>query len=967
MTRLLTYCAFCLFIFSSQLTYGAHVMGADVTYKYIDTMKYEVTVTYYRDCSGTPLDVGNTSLYCPSTGAQMSFTMTRKSITDITPLCDTLPARCNPANKTAGEGIEAHVYTAIIDFNTTFSSMKSCCVIRIETSASSRSSKITTGPSGTLYTYAELDLCAAPINSSPTFNSNPITIQCCSQPAFYELGASDLIDGDSLSYAWASAKSGRNKNASYTLPYTFENPISSYYPGTLKWPFVHPKAEPPIGIYLDPRYGEITNTPSNCNQTSVIVVDVTEWRKDTAGIYQKIGITRRDIQLSTISCRNNNPPRIKGPFIHNACEGREFCFTVSTEDLPIKVQPPDTSPGPDSVKLSWINNIPGSTLMLNDPNALAQSAEFCWTPPIGSTRNKPYSFLATALDNACPINISSSKRFIIKVSTVPETKINKDTLSCGMYTFTSLLDTSTSVGGASYHWEVRDTAGIVIEDEVIASFQSTNNTKSYSKSDTLRINRTGTYVVQHTIANHPSNCAKQYLDTITIDSVLQSPIRYPKDSIICSGSNISLESNPEFANGLATFQWFLNDTTPLTNETLDNLTINNIDSSTNGKYGLRVQDTFGCLSYDWVTIESYIFDNPFSRIYEGCKLDTIALKIDSMFSDIQWNDGSTDSVRIFTESDSVSVIYRDTFSCSYRDTIKLAFFDQPSLAAIDTISFCETDSVDISNDSISAVLWENGDTALPTARSGFHTFLLRNSFGCSSIDSVYLQFHKNPSLSIGSDTSDCTDSLELTYDASNYKMLWSTGDTTAKTWINATGNYSLQITDSNGCSSIDTFSVNILSNKNALIINRGADGFYSSLNGTHIWFNNSIIIPGESKNYLITNDLGEYSAIHVDRNGCLSDTSNILSKTVSVSNINKLPILIYPNPSRGRINIDLVDIPISEVNSIKLYDATGRIIETNISMVDNTMVLKWIASTGILWLSIETEKGNYRREIIYIE
>ena len=129
-------------------------------------------------------------------------------ITDITPICPTASAGCNPSNTTAsGEGLEKHVYKGILDFNTTpLSSFASCSGnVIVGASINVRNSAITTGPSGTtLYNDVEIDLQKAPTNSSPQFTNDAVGIFCCNQPFFYNLGASDTSDLDSLSYRFAN-------------------------------------------------------------------------------------------------------------------------------------------------------------------------------------------------------------------------------------------------------------------------------------------------------------------------------------------------------------------------------------------------------------------------------------------------------------------------------------------------------------------------------------------------------------------------------------------------------------------------------------------------------------------------------------------------------------------------------------------------------------------------------------------
>ncbi len=315
-------------LFSTQKAEATHIMGADITYQAIDSLKFKVTLKWYRDCQGISLNnAGQITVRCGNT--TRTITLTRASIREITPLCATAASRCSPTNTTGtGEGVEEHTYTGTLDFNVAPLSALVPCSGRITISGAinARNNAITTGPSGTLYTDAEIDLNKAPVNSSPALTSEPIAILCCDQPFYFNNGALDTANFDSLSYSWANPLRGYNQTTQYSGSFSYQNPFTAYYPGTLKFPFNNPAANPPIGVYLDPLTGDIVVTPTDCQQVTVAVIKVTEWRKNASGVYEIIGITRRDLQFLVKSCPGNKPPEVKGPYTYSVCEGNQLCF-----------------------------------------------------------------------------------------------------------------------------------------------------------------------------------------------------------------------------------------------------------------------------------------------------------------------------------------------------------------------------------------------------------------------------------------------------------------------------------------------------------------------------------------------------------------------------------------------------------------------------------------------------------------
>ena len=95
-----------------------------------------------------------------------------------------------------------------------------------------------------------------------------------------------------------------------------------------------------------------------------MVIQQTEFRKDTTGKWLVVGRTRRDMQMWVIDeCGYNKPPIIKGPFSWNICEGEKLCKKIKIEDETFT--PNQTIP--DTVLATWNGGIPGATFEVVDP------------------------------------------------------------------------------------------------------------------------------------------------------------------------------------------------------------------------------------------------------------------------------------------------------------------------------------------------------------------------------------------------------------------------------------------------------------------------------------------------------------------------------------------------------------------------------------------------------------------------
>jgi len=591
-----------LFIGVGNKATASHMMGADITYKCVSDKKFNVTIKFYRDCKGIPFNNPSGTVKCVSGGSgsvNVTSSLIRTSIRDITPICASGGKRCNPSNTTVGnEGIEEHTFVFTIDLNSAqYASIKNCCILQIETGQCCRNSAITTGASNAnFYTFAEINVCAVPCNSSPSLTTEAVAYLCCDQPFFYNNGASDTTDNDSLSYRWANPLSASGANIGYVSPLSWKRPFTAYWPSGVSYPKVDPDKKPPWGIYLDSITGDIVLTPVKCDEVTVAVLEVKEWRKDATGKYVHIGTTRRDLQFVVRNCLGNNPPQINGPYSYEVCAGSRICFDVTTKDDPYKPPPPASIPDPDTVNIKWNKGIPGATFTVKNPKALWQTGEFCWTTREDQANELPYTFTVTARDNACPLNAVTVKSFRITVKQRANTKTKVETLTCGKYTVQSNVVAGFK-GTPKYDWEIWDIKGIPIL-RTVGYFLSTKNPFSFAQKDTIQFRTGGTYIVRHSIDNPPLNCPKEYYDTIIVPPLLEADLAFGPDTFVCAGTKVTLK--PKVINGVmpVKYQW----STPIYKSEKDTLSTFTITPVKDTSIAVLITDKNQCKAWDTTRI-----------------------------------------------------------------------------------------------------------------------------------------------------------------------------------------------------------------------------------------------------------------------------------------------------------------------------------------------------------------------------
>ncbi|MDQ2180892.1 hypothetical protein, partial [Marinifilum sp. D714] len=94
--------------------------------------------------------------------------------------------------------------------------------------------------------------------------------------------------------------------------------------------------------------------------------------------------------------------------------------------------------------------------------------------------------------------------------------------------------------------------------------------------------------------------------------------------------------------------------------------------------------------------------------------------------------------------------------------------------------------------------------------SGNYSVVVTDANGCSATDDVNVTIHPNPVVNLGLDQETCAGGT-ITLDAGNpgATYLWLNGETTQDITVSTSGNYSVVVTDANGCSATDDVNVTV--------------------------------------------------------------------------------------------------------------------------------------------------------------
>lgn len=622
----------------------------------------------YRDCNGIPANptpqVNIRTVSC-SNVLSAFVTMTRISISPISFLCPGTNNICTGGSYPYG--IEEQIFEKTVRLDSALFGAAvdpSCCQYRISYQECCRNGSITNITPGNFYVDAILNRCLG-TNHSPRFRNMPLVAICSGQGIWYNNGAVDSLDNDSITVTLSPPLNGAsspetfNTGYSYTVPFAFLG-----YPNT-SLPF-------PAGITMDSITGDVGFTPTG-SQQSVLVFKFTEWRK-VNGTYQIIGTTYRDVNFFGASCATNNPPEMEvngsktGQWIINACPGSQTCFTVRGRDKDT------TGTTKDTTLITVINRPATSSFYSANASSLTlreDSAVICWTPTNQQVSDLPYSFILKVRDTKCPVPGYSIRtvRMLVKNFT-PQGSIKDSVLS----TFSRKLsfvknDTNTF----NYSWVISATNNGVFT----ATGGSTYNTQSFNHT----FSQTGAYVVRLIAAQ--GSCSNTFWDTIRVCTF---SIDAGNNLTSCQNVFASLNTTVQNATGKVKYNWYkleganmimLPDSTNAF-QVADTNKFNNYNKRFI-TYIVTVADSMKCNAFDsvFVTIHkpvSFLSVNHSPAICNGQSLSfgftpSIA---DSMIT-YSWN--NTKTTPFITQSD--SGVYRITAlnpdsSCSTTDSISLS-------------------------------------------------------------------------------------------------------------------------------------------------------------------------------------------------------------------------------------------------------------------------------------------------------
>lgn len=379
-----------------------------------------------------------------------------------------------------------------------------------------------------------------------------------------------------------------------------------------------------------------------------------------------------------------------------------------------------------------------------------------------------------------------------------------------------------------------------------------------SSGNTVTINAPGSYSVTVTDANGCSSSQSiNVVQNANPAPVISGALQF------CTGASTVLTAGISSVS----YQWSNGQTTPA------------ITVSTPGNYGLTVTDANGCSGSTVASVAQIPTPQPvISGALQFCAGSSTTLNGSAGFTAYQWSNNTTGSQIVVNTPGAYSLTVTDANGCTGSTSATVAMNPLPVFNVEGTPAFCAGASTSLNvAPAFSAYSWSTGATASSVSINspGTYSVTVTDANGCSASRTQQVVEHANPTPAITGVLQICTGgSTTLNASIANVSYQWSNNQTTPAIQVSAAGNYSLTVTDANGCSGSASATVTQVPQLQPVIsgVLFFCSGTSTTLDGgtgyaVYRWSNNA------NTQQLTVTAPGNYGLTVTDANGCSGQAS----------------------------------------------------------------------------------------------
>ncbi len=383
------------------------------------------------------------------------------------------------------------------------------------------------------------------------------------------------------------------------------------------------------------------------------------------------------------------------------------------------------------------------------------------------------------------------------------------------------------------------------------------------------------------------------------------------DTTFCEGGSVTFDAGA----GFTSYSWH------------DASTGATFTADATGIYFVNVTDSNGCQGGDTAAV--VVFPNPVVNLDDTliCTASNYVLDAGAGYGSYLWNDFTTNQTFMVSATGNYRVTVEDSYGCSGTDDADITF--SPAGSGVDIgndTTFCEGGSVTFdAGAGFTSYSWHDASTGATFTADATGTYFVNvtDSNGCQGGDTAAVVVFPNPVINL-TDTLICA--------ASNYVLdagagfdsyLWNDFTTNQTLIVSATGNYSVTVEDSYGCSGTDDASVTL--SPTGAGVDLGNDVSFCD-GGTVTFdagagFDNYLWQDGTTTTQTFTAAVsGTYIVIVSDTFGCSArDTAELT---------------VHPNPV-----VDLRDTAVCEIINIVLDAGAGFTYRWNDNSAGQTLAV----------------------------
>ncbi len=817
-------------------SFATHLIGGNVGYEYVGpdplvpgNIIYKITLDAYQDCNSPNWGGGGGGGTFPETFINVGIYQGGLNPAGALPYTDdidlflvdsnevdpNLPDICDPFNLLASVCVYLTRYEATISLAPSLQGYwvvyDRCCrpggILNLTNSGAQSFAYTTWIPAqnGALIN-----------NNSAQFTDTLLSYICRTDTAYISNSAVDP-DGDSLVYTLETPFKGYTGQGGTAPP-----PQAPYFD-----PLLNPYSFPPPAVTYQTGYnlGNLLGTGSFSsvdyqtgltrfltNSTGVFVaaVEIREYRGGNI-----VGITRRNMQLISDNCPNNNQPQQNVSNLDSTATnalnyqveaGLGLCFDLTYDDL--DNDPLEFSATGDIFNSSLTN--PAATVTSPVTGIGSVTGTICWNTTCAQGRTAPYVVDVVVTDSNCP---PLPLPQLVNISVIPfvgPQTIYGDSVIC-IDNNPSVFTTDT-LANVSYQWSV--TGGTITSGNGSPSINVIWNPGQ----------TTGTLSITSTNQN---GC----IDGPLVRNVILSDVISDagNDQTVCEGIPVVIGGSPTSQDPNNAITW--SPTNGLNDPTLPNPTASPTVTTT---YVVSLTNSFGCIGKDSVIVNvNNLIPSGILGDYFLCPGDT--LNIAASGTSFSWSPNTfissvtSANPDVFPPSNQTYFLnYFDANGCEGNDTsIITVNATVPTDAGPDQM-FCEGDSIIIGGNPTgpfgTTYLWTpsanmNDNTfANPTVlANGSTTYIVITSNDtCTGTDSITVISIPKPALTVIPDSYVCeSDSIQLLANGTG-GFSWSPGNTLSDSTIanpiafpSVPTMYTVTLTDVNLCSSLDSIFIDI--------------------------------------------------------------------------------------------------------------------------------------------------------------